>query len=217
MRRMPQGAYLWPGLPQVWQLGDMRGLLAAIVAGFALSMMIVITFGWTQWLGQPMSGILWGAGIACWIAACRISSQRLRRQRLRAESPDRDLQFAAAQEHYLQGSRLETEQVLIGLLESDPRDVEARLLLATLLRRTERRSEALDHLDILERIDSAVSWRMEIARERHLSSDETDDSKDRGQYSENAEESTLTDYENGTGPESVANNPLEADESNEAA
>jgi cytochrome c-type biogenesis protein CcmH/NrfG len=67
---------------------------------------------------------------------------------------------------YLQGSWFEAETKLLGLLRSAPRDVEARLLVATLLRRTRRHAEALDQLDRLERLRDAAKWSREISEER---------------------------------------------------
>ena len=55
------------------------------------------------------------------------------------------------------------------LLQRHPRDVEARLLLATLLRHARRYPEALDQLDRLERLNDAAKWTLEIETERrHL-------------------------------------------------
>jgi len=195
MRRMPLGAYLWPGLPQVLQQGDMRWLPAAITAGIALSTMIVATFGWTEWLDRSTKAVVWGAGIVCWITACYISSLRLRRQKFRAESPDRDLQFVDAQQYYLGANWHEAEQVLGDLLQSDPRDVESRLLLATLLRRTDRESESLEQLDILERIEAAAEWRMEIDQERRLAGGVVETPNTTDETNINADDEELSAYD----------------------
>jgi hypothetical protein len=45
-------------------------------------------------------------------------------------------------------------------------DVQARLLLATLLRRTKRWSEAREQLAELDRLEAAASWEFEIAGEQ---------------------------------------------------
>jgi len=67
---------------------------------------------------------------------------------------------------YLQGSWFEAEAILGRLLRQVPRDVEGRLLLATVLRRTQRHDEALEQLDRLERLRDAARWSREIADER---------------------------------------------------
>jgi hypothetical protein len=47
-------------------------------------------------------------------------------------------------------------------------DVDARLMLATLYRRTGRATEAADCLSQLDRMEAAGKWAREIARERSL-------------------------------------------------
>jgi hypothetical protein len=51
------------------------------------------------------------------------------------------------------------------LLAENTRDLEARLMLAGLMRRTSRFEEAKKQLDQLERFEGAEKWEREIARE----------------------------------------------------
>jgi cytochrome c-type biogenesis protein CcmH/NrfG len=74
--------------------------------------------------------------------------------------------FREALHEYLQGSWFEAEAKLGHLLRLDPRDVEGRLLLATLLRHNERHAESIEHLDRLSRLRGADRWSEEIAAER---------------------------------------------------
>jgi len=69
-------------------------------------------------------------------------------------------------EYYLQGQWFEAEKRLIQLLRQNPRDVEARLMIATLFRHTRRWEEALRQLDQLERLEASQAWALEIQRER---------------------------------------------------
>jgi len=71
-------------------------------------------------------------------------------------------------EFYLQGQWFEAEKKLVSLLRQNPRDVEARLLIATLFRHTRRWEEALRQLDQLERLEASRAWALEIHREREL-------------------------------------------------
>jgi len=71
-------------------------------------------------------------------------------------------------EYYLQGQWFEAEKSLVQLLRQNPRDVEARLMIATLFRRTRRWDEALRQLDQLERLEASQAWALEIQRERAL-------------------------------------------------
>jgi predicted Zn-dependent protease len=74
--------------------------------------------------------------------------------------------FQRAQAEYLKGSWYEAEAVLEQLLRIRADDAEARLMLATLLRHTRRIDEAGQQLRILERLDAAGPWMVEIRRER---------------------------------------------------
>jgi hypothetical protein len=74
--------------------------------------------------------------------------------------------FRSAQSEYLRGNWFQAEAILLRLLERDPRDAEARLLLATLLRHTKRFKEAREQLACLARFESAERWTEEIEREQ---------------------------------------------------
>ncbi|HOM17750.1 MAG TPA: hypothetical protein PK777_02195 [Thermoguttaceae bacterium] len=51
-------------------------------------------------------------------------------------------------------------------MRENPRDVEARLMIATLFRHTRRWEEASRQLDQLERLEASRAWTLEIHRER---------------------------------------------------
>ena len=74
--------------------------------------------------------------------------------------------FREAAEYYLKGNWFEAECALVELLRQNPRDPEAGLMLATLLRHTGRLEEATNHLDRLERFEGSRKWALEIRRER---------------------------------------------------
>ncbi len=75
--------------------------------------------------------------------------------------------FRDAQRFYLAGDWVATEQLLLKLLKQDARDVEGRLMLATLWRRQGRYGEATRQLDKLARLEAADQWQNEIEAERH--------------------------------------------------
>ncbi|MCR4413284.1 MAG: tetratricopeptide repeat protein [Thermoguttaceae bacterium] len=66
----------------------------------------------------------------------------------------------------MKGNWFEAECLLSRILKRNPRDLEARLMLATLLRHTGRRDEAARQLDRLERFEGSGKWVLEISRER---------------------------------------------------
>ena len=76
--------------------------------------------------------------------------------------------FNQAQREYLKGHWEETEILLNRRLAKQPRDVEARLLLATMFRRSLRLEESLEQLDVMQRFDESARWLFEINREREL-------------------------------------------------
>ncbi len=88
---------------------------------------------------------------------------------LRVPSPEllEDL-FARAQGEYLKGNWFECEVAINRLLEEKPDDVDARLLLASLLRRLGHGEEARQRLRELATLEGAGKWQLEIAREWQL-------------------------------------------------
>jgi cytochrome c-type biogenesis protein CcmH/NrfG len=68
----------------------------------------------------------------------------------------------------LKGDYYQAEHVLEELLRRNLRDVDARLMLATLLRHTGRLDEAAGQLDTLVRLEGASKWQWEIEQERDL-------------------------------------------------
>jgi cytochrome c-type biogenesis protein CcmH/NrfG len=74
--------------------------------------------------------------------------------------------FSRAVNEYLQGNYVRAESILGQILRQDRRDVDARLLLASMLRRMRRLDEAHVALQQLEQYRAADKWRLEIGRER---------------------------------------------------
>ncbi len=165
MRRMPRLAYLWPGLPQLWHAGMWWGLVLA--AGFAVlvNLLLLASFVWVELLRPFDLRLGWLAAGSLWGVSAMLSNAFGRSAH---DATSSDLLFREALSEYLQGSWFEAETKLARRLRMVPRDVEARLLMATLLRRTRRHDEALDQLDRLERLRDAAKWGREIDQERQL-------------------------------------------------
>jgi hypothetical protein len=168
MRRMQWTACLWPGLPQLWTHGSWAGLALAIGAAVVLDALLLVSFGWTELIGENVRNIVWAAFGVCWVVAAGWSVRDCRR-RAAAGTPDpKHDQFAEALDTYLKGDYYRTERILEGLLRRNLRDVDARLMLATLLRHTGRFEEAGKQLDTLTRFEGAGKWELELERERQL-------------------------------------------------
>jgi len=109
-------------------------------------------------------------GVACsWavFGLLQIRRESCRHNDLRANEGRKHL-FRVAQTEYLRGNWFQAETTLKRLLDTDYGDVEARLLLATLLRRVQQPRSAGKQLELVERSRRATDWDFEIAHERRL-------------------------------------------------
>ncbi len=159
---------LWPGLPRLWWRGDWRALLTAIGFAAALNFGLVTSFLWPQSLPSSVEGVGWVAILVFWLAAAWQGRRYLPEAgRNAGEGENQDL-FIRAQGEYLKGHWYEAETLCRQLLKQSEMDVETRLMLATLCRRTGRIQEASAELARLERMDGADKWALETAREREL-------------------------------------------------
>ena len=172
MRAMRWATCLWPGLPQLWLEGSFSGLALAI--GFALlfNLVLVSTSAWTELLSTPLAWGAWSGVGMFWIVSAWLSLRWLRADIPASPAGEEDALYREAQTHYLQASWFDAEVALGRLLERQPRDADARLMLATLLRHTRRYDEAEAQLRVLEKLDGAVKWEMEIRQERDLLAEE---------------------------------------------
>jgi hypothetical protein len=168
MRRMPWTICLWPGLPQIWSYGSWPGLAVALGAAAVLDVLLVVSFGWSELIGRDLRSALWSGFAAAWIVAAGWSLWQCRRQVAMCGCETAEDGFARAADYYLKGDGYQAEQILEGLLRRDVRDVDARLMLATLLRHAGRLDEATRQLDVLSRFEGAGKWEVEIQNERDL-------------------------------------------------
>jgi hypothetical protein len=168
MRRMPWATYLWPGLPQLWIHGSWSALGVAVGAAIWLNLALLGSFGWSELIGPELRTALWGVLGVVWAAAAVGSSVWSRRLGPREQTDPAADPFSEALEHYLQGNWFQAERTLGGLLRKNVRDLDARLMLATLLRHTGRFDEAGRQLDFLMRFEGIEKWELEVRREREL-------------------------------------------------
>lgn len=110
-------------------------------------------------LGWTLVLCFWGGSF--WHAVHELASLYASRSR----TADTAL-FCEAQLEYLRGDWVVCEKRLTQLLKRTPRDIEARLLLATTYRQAERFEDARNELDRLEKIDGSRRWWWEIQDER---------------------------------------------------
>lgn len=169
MVRMPWTTYLWPGLPRLWYGGLWSGLLLAVGFAALTNALLLATFVWVELLSPRYLQFAWLGTGAVWIGSAALSAwfgQGVPRRATSAEA-----MFRGALREYLKGNWFEAQRILGRLLHLHPRDVEARLMLATLMRHTERHEEALEHLSRLELLRDAGKWAAEIEAEKRWIAD----------------------------------------------
>jgi hypothetical protein len=142
----------------------------AIACGFAvlLDIAILSTWVWTELLDLPFRIFAWSGVLLFWLGSVAAGVMQMRAL-LRVPSPESvDELFVRAQAEYLKANWFECEVAINQLLEETPRDVDALLLLASMLRRLGHGEEARQQLRTLATLDGAGKWQLEIAREWQL-------------------------------------------------
>jgi hypothetical protein len=161
MRGVRWAIYLWPGLPDLWWRGAWSGLALAGAFALVLNLLIAATLVWGELLGPNPGEMIWGGFVAAWMALLIVATRTTPRKAESALAGPDDL-FPTVLAEYLQGNWLEAELLARKLVARVPSDVEATLLLAAVLRHTNRFDEARETLDALTLWDRAAAWRMEI-------------------------------------------------------
>ena len=166
MGRTPWATYLVPGLPQLWRRLTWPALGLALGFVAVVNLLALVTLVWTDILPNPWQKTAWGAVAVVWAGTAVAARRGASRQVEYDEKLEASDSYSQAITYYLKGSWFEAECVLRGLLRRNPRDVDAGLMLATLLRHNGRLDEAGGQLDRIDRFDEAAKWILEIDRER---------------------------------------------------
>ena len=173
----------WPGLARLWMRGSWSALALAIGFSVLLNIALVATFAWPTLLGDTFPAVAWPIIIVIWVISVVVSYRMIGSWSsppvMAAETKvaekgeflkenESDTLFNRAQGEYLKGNWIEAEALLKRQLSSNERDVESRLLLATLFRHTRQWDLAENELETMQRFDASVHWQFEIQREREL-------------------------------------------------
>jgi hypothetical protein len=143
--------------------------LAAAFAA-ALNLALVSSFVWPRWPIASLpagtaAAIAWVSVLGLWILGLRWTAQTW--SQLCPPKPKSDPQlenwFREAQHEYLKGHWIEAETLLKRILARQPVDAEARLLLASVQRRTGAQNQARQTLTELQPV--AAKWQWEIDAE----------------------------------------------------
>ena len=168
MRGINRITCLWPGLARLWFHADAAGLCHAVAFAALLNVLLWGTFITDRPVPAAVIAAGWAVASGYWLVALIATVRHRWYDRHRHNRPVRQDLFIQAQTEYLKGRWTQAIDLLQQLLGSDPADVESRLLLATVLRRTKRWDLAHQQLLELERLDGAERWRQEVARERQI-------------------------------------------------
>lgn len=193
MHLSPYWTCVWPGLPALWLKGDWWGLAWAVPGTVLLNLGLAATFLWPELMTSGWRTLVWLLAAGLWCVAAGLAAWRM--ESLLGAAIDRTAEdlFRQAQSSYLRGDYFEAEATLERLLAAWPDDIEARLLLATLLRRTGRSDQARRQLEALQRYEAATRWQLEIDGELRLMADvETEGNEGNGEDVPNQVESDDT-------------------------
>lgn len=163
--------YFWPGLPQLWIRGSWSGLVVAAAAAVLLSWTLLGSFLWSELIDPQVRRALWASLVVVWVAAAVWSVVWDRWPVAGRQTDGHAGTFQQAVADYLKGNWFQAQRSLAVLLRRNAGDLDARLMLATLLRHTGRLDEAEKQLDVLARCEGAEKWDLEIRRERELLSE----------------------------------------------
>ncbi|GIW93034.1 MAG: hypothetical protein KatS3mg110_1075 [Pirellulaceae bacterium] len=165
---------LWRALASIWPGGrrlvrDGAGDAFWLAGGFA---MLVNAAIYLEWVAPdafiPSVRVLaWICVGAYWVWAYQSDRARAE-QGFIAGDDQHETTFRQAQKAYLQRDWSGAERLLRKLLANVADDLEARLLLVSVLRRAGRREEALRELRRVGRRPGSHRWQWELERERQL-------------------------------------------------
>lgn len=164
----------WPGLAGLWCRGYLSSLLIAIGFSIILNLAMISTFVWPWSMGETFPLVSWPVILLVWITSAWLTYKQVPdlvsvSTIATPEEPQQgDTLFIQAQSEYLKGHWSEAEFLLHRCLRNWPRDIEARLLLATLHRHNRRLEDAANELDNLLKYDESTNWISEIRREKKL-------------------------------------------------
>jgi len=131
----------------------------------ALNFVLVGSFIWPELVARPILTALWLAVAIAWLAGAAAAALKMAEIRGSHKRPGSEDLFRKAQDEYLKGDWYEAEAVLQRLLQHDPHDAEAQLMLAALYRHTGRTEEARRQLKLLSRLEKSQRWQLEIQQE----------------------------------------------------
>ena len=156
------------GLSRLWYHGDMKALGTAIAFAILLNLVLFASFIRSESVWNSWSGYGWVVLVAFWaFGVWQAARHQASLSDLRQPHNQRDL-FIRAQAEYLRGHWVEAQSLLEQLIRQNPLDIESRLLLSSVFRRSRRIDLSRRQLRRLRELGEATPWRFEIERELAL-------------------------------------------------
>ncbi|HEX4129334.1 MAG TPA: tetratricopeptide repeat protein [Pirellulales bacterium] len=157
---------LWPGLPHLWRRGSWTALAVAVGFSLVFDLLLLSSVVWDEVASPASLRMAWSLLGGFWCGALVFSLRNWPSSVERPIPSSNAGLFPQALLQYLQGNWFEAERLCRQAVLRDPRDGDARLMLATVLRREGRLGEAAEHLDQLASLTAGRKWEQEIADER---------------------------------------------------
>ena len=163
----PRWIGLWPGLANLWYRGEIVSLFSVAIFGATLNVALLSTFHWEGWLSIGIWMLVWSGVLGSSLVSLVYTTWSWPRiLGVRAISEVQEQLFREAQQFYLRGEYFEAEALLQRIFSSGQADVEAALLMVSILRRTRRWVQALYCIDRLMLLDQSTAWNQELQSER---------------------------------------------------
>jgi hypothetical protein len=159
--------WAWPGVPQLWRGGEWQGFASAAAFALLLNLQLLTSFIYTELLPTTLVALGWIGLLGFWIGGLVLNRRWSRRQLRTADARKlEETLYEEAFHDYLQRNWIAAETKCRELIRRRRGDVDARLLLATVLRHADRWEESARELDALAKIEGSEKWALEMALER---------------------------------------------------
>ena len=160
---------LWPGLPELWFRGEWQALAISIIFAVSFNMAILGTFVWPLWFESWMIRSLWCSIIfASGFSFVQANKRWAKTTGIPRSDGNSNERFIEAQRQYLHGNYFEAEALIQKILADGHEDIEAVLLLVSILRRTRRCQQALQWIERIKLCEKASAWIRELQVEKQL-------------------------------------------------